>query len=853
MSIFSKFLRIFSRNLVRKNPTNNPPQKNLAQKRTRDFSTAILQSALKALAFFAFLYAIDAIFRAIFILNIGILERHLGSAESSEFLQAFINGARYFGQIAGVLASVAFVLFLCGIWRRIFNKIAFIFIAFVICLLCFVNIANMGFYATYGDVFNANLLGLIFDDRSAIFATAQGGQYNLILKIILWILSSVIFVLIFYKITEIIARFCESRNLAQKSRKLRRICAFFAFFIFVFSALFAINGQFGLKGISLGKEIRPTTNAFLRKISTGALRDLYLVFRAYKKITNSKFSDFIDETPAQAARNVAKFMGVKLRDENKINLLDLLQRRVGGGQKSQNLVEKSQNLENISQNLAQNPQIQHIFYIIAESMSEWHFEEIFDEIELSSELKKLVRENGAYKAQTFIQNAGNTIASLNVQISGLPQTDIPLSLLSGRVRDLQSAPAVIMRDLGFEGSFFYGGSGTWQKLDSYVTTQGFKEILFGTHIVENTRTKGYSAPYQNSWGAYDNHLFAFVRDKTLEKVRQNPQIRTFNMIMTTSNHPPYDAPVAEFGAPFKKIEKFIEAHKDLRKKPITAQLLAHIWWQDKLIAGFVREMSAKFPRSVFVITGDHYDREYPFTPSLRVSQSVPFIVYAPSLALEVRANVGAHIDITPTIVEIVAVSGFEYYSFGKALVRRSNSPLSAGNSPLDLHSSDFANLGRFADLSPVSHPKFAKNHESQTENPSVVDSALAQNLGENQTKIAESNLDSADSTHGANSTIADEFLGFCEASDKDKTKVCRGSEPKQSLKSRCESKFALDSADFAFGFNIIATNNFIFDGFNVESFDEKKGDKALAQEYFKHLQRARALSWWILQKGWVVE
>ena len=39
----------------------------------------------------------------------------------------------------------------------------------------------------------------------------------------------------------------------------------------------------------------------------------------------------------------------------------------------------------------------------------------------------------------------------------------------------------------------------------------------------------------------------------------------------------------------------------------------------------------------------------------------------------------------------------------------------------------------------------------------------------------------------ANSSIADEFLGFCEASDKDKTKVYRGSEPKQSLKSRCET------------------------------------------------------------------
>ena len=48
----------------------------------------------------------------------------------------------------------------------------------------------------------------------------------------------------------------------------------------------------------------------------------------------------------------------------------------------------------------------------------------------------------------------------------------------------------------------------------------------------------------------------------------------------------------------------------------------------------------------------------------------------------------------------------------------------AGNSPLDLHSADFANLGRLSQTSSLAlRPKFAKNHESQTENPSVVDSA----------------------------------------------------------------------------------------------------------------------------------
>ncbi len=43
-----------------------------------------------------------------------------------------------------------------------------------------------------------------------------------------------------------------------------------------------------------------------------------------------------------------------------------------------------------------------------------------------------------------------------------------------------------------------------------------------------------------------------------------------------------------------------------------------------------------------------------------------------------------------------------------------------GNLSLELHSADLANFGRSQTISLVSRPKFAKNYESQTENPSVV-------------------------------------------------------------------------------------------------------------------------------------
>ncbi len=63
------------------------------------------------------------------------------------------------------------------------------------------------------------------------------------------------------------------------------------------------------------------------------------------------------------------------------------------------------------------------------------------------------------------------------------------------------------------------------------------------------------------------------------------------------------------------------------------------------------------------------------------------------------------------------------------------------NSSLELHSVDSANLGRSQTISLVSRPKFAENHESQTENPSVLDS-----LHESKKQSGDSSVDCHEST-----------------------------------------------------------------------------------------------------------
>ena len=193
-------------------------------------------------------------------------------------------------------------------------------------------------------------------------------------------------------------------------------------------------------------------------------------------------------------------------------------------------------------------------------------ESTFKELGIKSDLLEFIKQSGAYRASVFVQNADATMKSLDVQISGLFQIEIPLSLSVGKNPVFKMSAGYIFKDLGFKTSFFYGGSGTWQKLDSYTKSQGFDEILFSNHIVNFAKQKGFEPPFENAWGAYDHYLYEFIKDYTLK----NKDIKSFAMIMTTTNHPPFDAPLQQFDINDEKISAWLKNHpqiaQDERKK-----------------------------------------------------------------------------------------------------------------------------------------------------------------------------------------------------------------------------------------------------------------------------------------------
>ncbi|PAF45251.1 hypothetical protein BJI48_00815 [Helicobacter sp. 11S02596-1] len=564
-----------------------------------------------------------------------------GGANLQDIFQTLIDGAKYDNRAVAIALGLFFLLAFAVISSRFQKRILLVYAGMIFFICIFLGIANMGFYNIYGDTFDGNLLGIVFDDQKAIFQTGLRGDYHIITKVIFWLMASVLAVYLYAKSATLIER-C-AKNLSQKSSKA---FIFGSLVVFAGIMLVFINSHLGFKALSLDQHIHPSKNPFLRQITPGAFRDLYLVYRDYKKITNAKFSDFSDQSPASVAKD---FFNLPIDAKPPFDLPALLTRT-------------SENTSSVK--------IKHIFYIVSESLSEWQFDPEFDTIGLTAGLKSLLDGKHGFKVKHFLENAPSTIKSLDVQITGLFQTEIPINTMVGNLPLFPTAIGGIMKKLGYETRFYYGGSGTWQKLDRYTLAEGFDKNFYNADMLEYAKNKDYPPPLENLWGVYDDILFDYMVQNTT-----NAERPTFNMVMTTSNHPPYDVDLKSFGVPLEAIKKFLETHFGDKKRfqESNENVLGHIWWYDKQITRFIQEASKRFPESLFVITGDHFDRMYPLAKrDNRIIKSIPLILYSPVLSPKQLSDIGSHIDIASTIIELVAPKGFTYASFGEPLF--SNNP-----------------------------------------------------------------------------------------------------------------------------------------------------------------------------------
>ncbi|GMB92461.1 Phosphatidylglycerol-membrane-oligosaccharide glycerophosphotransferase MdoB [Helicobacter bizzozeronii] len=572
------------------------------------------------------------------------LHGHALSSLSSQIWQTLGNGMRYDNRMVAIFGLVFLLLALLSIKTKAQRKICNAYALLIIALCVFLQIANMTFYSIYGAVFDANLLEVFDESLSTLLSMAIRGEYFIGTKIFMWLICSALGFWVYLRVAQIAQIFYEVFKDFSLKVILGLTGACLAFFM-----LISINARFGLTAISLDLAIQPAENVFLRQITPGAFRNLYLVFKNHAKSQKITFANFSPKPLLQATQ---EYFNLPSDTPPPLDLGKLLEHQ------STNPLK---------------PSITHVFYIVSESLSSWHFDPKFDSIHLVSALKSLDDHQHGFIFPLFLENAKRTVKSLDVQITGLMGiNDTNFVNMGVKIPSLPTAIGNQMKGLGFHNVFYYGGSGIWNRLDSFTKLQGFDDLIFNTYLLRFAKDKLannptiYPKPLESEWGVHDNILFDYI----LEKTPTNQP--TFSMVMTLSNHTSRNVNLKAFGVPLKSIQAFVKATPKSQDLP-DANFLGHIYWYDKILVDFIKKASAKFPNALFIITGDHFDRSFEYAKNnLYWKKSVPLILYAPSLKPQQIRCVGAHIDIAPTIMELIAPKGYTYASFGKPLFSNAN-------------------------------------------------------------------------------------------------------------------------------------------------------------------------------------
>ncbi len=495
---------------------------------------------------------------------------------------------------------------------------------------CYISILSLLFYARipYYEQFHAGFNQLIFntfnDDITAIFYTLIQ-QYNLFMRLIVTAVTAIAFA----KLLKLwlgtptfpLPRFSR----AYKNIAFRISCLIILYFLVIFirfggSMTYAYNVDWENSGV--------TKDEFLNE---AILDDVQALYRAYTLHERIMASTGLDMDPEQMAHYGAYLAGHQVAS---LQVDDFLEKKAEGS--------------------AVRPS--HIFLIVGESYANWPLLPQYKEYNIANGVKNIIAQEDATYVSTFLPNGMSTISGVMGIVTGLAEANLYLTYLPESYKEpYATAIAPQIKKLGYKARFWYAGPTSWEKVKEFSLAQGFDEF-YGMGDIESQSG--------NVWGCDDKYLFKAV---SAGIKREEP---SFNIVLTISNHAPYTVDLQAEGFDENSVRQALPDHlkedKELIKK------LGHFWYGDKVLSEFIRNTRRDYPDSLFLIVGDHADRlNIDANPSLYERYGIPFILYGQGITKQtLPAEVaGSHINITPTLLEVIAPQGFVYHSLGDSLTR----------------------------------------------------------------------------------------------------------------------------------------------------------------------------------------
>ncbi|MBQ7478772.1 MAG: sulfatase-like hydrolase/transferase [Selenomonadaceae bacterium] len=297
------------------------------------------------------------------------------------------------------------------------------------------------------------------------------------------------------------------------------------------------------------------------------------------------------------------------------------------------------------------PKPRHIFIVLGETWAQWPILEKYGALHAADGIKGLMGEENSFYTASFMPNGDFTSVAITGLVTGLSEVNAYVNYQPRSFEEVYpTAMASQFKGLGYAVDFWYGGIPAWDNINRLALAQGF-DHFYGY--------PDYRAPKQNPWGTTDGHLF----DALSRHLPEEPP--TVHLIMTVSNHPPYNLDLAAEGFDLERARREAAKLEHVENPDELALELGHYWYMDKVVTDFVRDTMEKYPDSLFVITGDHAVRMNPgASPTLFEWQSVPFLLHGPGVSKDILPQnvAGGHTNIVPTLIELIAPEGYEYHS-----------------------------------------------------------------------------------------------------------------------------------------------------------------------------------------------
>lgn len=307
---------------------------------------------------------------------------------------------------------------------------------------------------------------------------------------------------------------------------------------------------------------------------------------------------------------------------------------------------------------------QNIIVFIGESFGNFPNMPEYLNLDLTPNCQRVISSGHAVAVDNFMSDGHNTFAAVSSLLTGLPMNGLHCNYFPKTYKEQYvTGLARQMKKLGYRTVFWYGGYSEWQRIEAFTKAQGFDEF-YGIEDFQCTET--------NIWGCSDMDL---VQNFLLKEQGRLLKDKTLHVILTTSNHAPYNIDMTKEGYPFAKVAA--QLPDSIKDDENARHGLSYLWYTDKCLGWLMQEVTKVDKDCLWFITGDHSERfNFAVEVPQKVRSSVPGIIYQRELEVEQfkgKAYAGSQLQLAATLMDLIAPQGQEYYALRESLLIPNNS------------------------------------------------------------------------------------------------------------------------------------------------------------------------------------